>query len=80
MFAEKMIKNFSPLKSKIDVIQSYEIGVNSKRTDFSYDLVIISTFNNWGDLDTYIKHTEHQNAIKICSDIKKEKAVVDYEF
>ncbi len=78
--AKKMKETFSPLKSKIDVIQTYDIGINSKNTDFSYDLAITSTFNSWDDLENYIKHPEHQKAIKVCSDIKKEKAVVDYEF
>ena len=77
---ERMIKSFSPLKDKIGVVKSYEIGVNSKKTDFSYDIVITSEYESWEDLDTYIKHPYHQNAIKLNQDIKKEKAVVDYEF
>lgn len=77
--AKQMQEAFSPMKYKIDVVQSYEIGINSKRTEFSYDVVITSTYNNWSDLETYIKHPEHQKAIKTCIDIKKEKTVVDYE-
>ena len=78
--AEKMKVLFSPLKSKIEVVQSYEFGINSKKTDYSYDVVIISEYKTWEDLNTYIKHPEHQKAISFCKDIKKEKAVVDYEF
>ena len=78
--SKKMQDAFGSMKNKIDIVQSYEIGINSKITDFSYDVVITSTYNNWNDLETYIQHPEHQKAIKTCSDIKKEKAVVDYEF
>ena len=78
--AQKMKDAFGPMKSKIDVVQSYEIGINSKSTGFSFDIVITSTFKNWEDLEKYIQHPEHQKAIKMCSDIQKEKAVVDYEF
>ncbi len=78
--AKKIKSVFCPLKSKIDIVKSYEIGINYKKTDFSYDVVIISEYKSWDDLDIYIKHPEHQKAIKICSKIKKEKAIVDYEY
>jgi hypothetical protein len=77
---KRMQSAFGNLKSKIDIIKSYIIGVNSKQTDFSNDLVITSEYDTWDDLDYYLKHPEHQNAINLCKDIKKEKAVVDYEF
>lgn len=78
--AEKMKIAFSPLKSEIEIVQSYEFGINSRKTDYSYDVIIISEYKTWKDLDTYIKHPEHQKAIILCKDITKEKAVVDYEF
>ena len=78
--AQKMKDAFGPMKSKIDVVQSYEIGINLKSTGFSFDVVIASTYKSWEDFETYIQHPEHKNAIKMCSDIQKEKAVVDYEF
>ncbi len=77
---EKMKSAFSPMKSKIDVVQSYEIGINMKNTDFSYDFVITSEYKSWEDLEIYIHHPEHQKAIEICKYIEKEKAVVDYEY
>jgi len=78
--ANKMKVAFSPLRNIINVVESYEIVFNSKKTAFSYDLAIISEYNNWEDLETYLNHPEHIKAIKLCSDIQKEKAVLDYEF
>jgi hypothetical protein len=78
--AEKMKSTFSPIKSLIKVVKSYDIKINMKQTYFSYDLVIISEFDSWEDLDAYINHPEHLNAIEICGYINKEKAVIDYEF
>ena len=78
--AEKMKLTFGPLRTLIKVVKSYDIILNMKKTDFSYDLVIMSEYRSWKDLDTYIKHPEHQKAIAICNDIKKEKAILDYEF
>lgn len=76
----KIKSTFMPLRNIIPVIKSYEVAINSKETAFSYDLAIISEYNTWQDLETYIQHPEHQNAIEICKGIKKEKAVIDYEF
>jgi hypothetical protein len=77
---KRMLSSFGNLKSKIDVVKSYEIGINSKETDFSYDLVIVSEYNSWEDLDFYLKHPAHKKAISECKDIKKDKSVIDYEF
>ncbi len=77
---EKTKTTFGSLKSRIDVIQSYEIGTNLKHTNLSYDLVIISEYKSWDDLNTYINHIEHKKAISICADIKKDKAIIDYEY
>ena len=76
----QMKTSFLPLKNSIDVVKSYEIAINQKKTEFSYDLALISEFNCWSDLEKYIHHPEHQKAIEACKNIKKEKAVIDYEF
>lgn len=77
---KKMQSSFSPLRSKIEFVKSYEIRVNSKKTNFSYDIVIISKYKSWNDLEAYINHPEHKKAIKACANISKEKAIVDYEY
>lgn len=76
----RMKAAFSPLRNIINVVESYEVAINEKKTDFSYDVAIISEYISWENLEIYIKHPEHQKAIKTCKDIKKDKAVVDYEF
>lgn len=78
--ANKIKATFAPLRNTINVVESYEIAINSRKTEYSYDVAIISEFNTWNDLDIYIEHPEHKNAILICKDIKKNKAIVDYEF
>jgi len=77
---QRMKTAFSPLRNIINVVESYEVAINQKITDFSYDLALISDYNSWDDLETYIKHPEHQKAIELCKDIQKEKAVIDYEY
>ena len=78
--ANRLKAAFAPLRNIINVVESYEVAINEKSTDFSYDVAIISEYNTWNDLETYLNHPEHQKAISSCKDIKKEKAVLDYEF
>jgi len=77
---DKIKSAFMPLRNIINVVESYEIAINKRDTEFSYDIAIISEYITWNDLETYLKHPEHQKAIEICKDIKKDKAVIDYEF
>lgn len=76
----KIKTTFAPLRNTINVVESYEVAINLRKTEYSYDVAIISEFNTWNDLETYINHPEHQKAIDSCKDIKKDKAIVDYEF
>ncbi len=78
--ALQMQNIFGDLKNKIECIHSYEVGINLRNTPFSYDVVINSEFATWEDLENYVKHPEHQKAIALNASIKKEKAIVDYEF
>ncbi|HAF30608.1 MAG TPA: stress responsive protein [Bacteroidales bacterium] len=78
--AERIKASFGQLQKSIPVVKSYEIAVNSRKTEFSYDVAIISEYTNWDDLKIYLNHPEHQKAIGLCKDIQKEKAVIDYEF
>lgn len=77
--ALKMKSVFEKLIEKIDVIRSYEVGINKGDSDSAYDLVINSSFDTWSDLDEYINHPAHQEAIRLNKNIQKVKAVVDYE-
>jgi len=76
----KIKSTFAPLRNIINVVESYEIAINARETEFSYDIALISEFTNWENLEKYIEHPEHKKAIQTCTDIKKVKAVIDYEF
>lgn len=77
--ALQMKEIFGSLKNKINEIQFYEVGINTGKSAFAYDVVINSEFKSWEDLEKYVIHPEHQDAIMKNKMIKKEKAVVDYE-
>lgn len=68
------------LKAKIDWIVNLEVGINYSTRHVAFDLALISDFKNNEDLEKYISHPEHQKLLDILDKIKKEVAVVDYEY
>ena len=87
-FAEGGTKNENGIKvkelletlpSKIDLIREYEIGLNQRLSERSFDVVLTSAFDSWDDLDTYINHHEHKKAVEFVSKVREDTKVVDYE-
>jgi len=77
---EIMHKIFSVLPDKLPYITAYKTGRNICIDGNSCDFVIDSLFNSRADLRAYQESPEHAEAIMHASAIRKEKAVVDYEY
>jgi hypothetical protein len=67
------------LPSRIDVIRSLEVGVNLKESARAFDIVLVSTFNNLEDLETYRVHPAHLEVVDYIGRIREQTASVDYE-
>ena len=68
------------LKNKIPQIQSIEVGINSdKASPDNYDVVLITEFKNFEDLETYQKHPDHQSFVDFVTPLRSNKVAVDYE-
>ncbi len=68
------------LNGKIEELKYLEVGVNYELNSKSYDLVLISHFTTIEDLDKYRVHPEHKKVLARFSELRLERAVVDYEF
>lgn len=68
------------LKDKIGEAKYIEVGVNYELNAKSYDLALISHFENINDLDTYLFHPEHQKISKRLGETTVSRAAVDFEF
>jgi hypothetical protein len=74
--AEKLLA----LKEKIDVIRYIEVGINdSKASQDNFDMVLITEFESFIDLDLYQKHPEHVKASEFIKKIRDTRACVDFE-
>lgn len=72
-------KRLEALPAKIDVIRSLEVGMNVKESERAFDVVLVSTFDNLEDLETYRVHPVHQEFVEYVSQIREKAASVDYE-
>ena len=67
------------LKDKIPNVAYLEIGTNFNADSSSFDMVLIATFESNEDLMIYQNHPEHVKVAKFIQDVRKERAVVDYD-
>jgi hypothetical protein len=77
----KTIKNkLESLNGVIPEIKYIEVGVNSEKFENNYDVVLISEFDSFEDLDIYQKHPEHVKVGKFVKSVAEIRTAVDYEF
>lgn len=67
------------LPPKIEVIRSYQVGIDMVRNERSWDLAVVSTFDSLEDLQTYQTHPDHVEAGGFVKARAASSAAVDYE-
>jgi hypothetical protein len=77
--AGELNRIFAPL-SEIEPVREFKTGINFSPAPHAWDFVIDSVFDSREKLEEYQVSFEHQDAIRRASFIKKEKAVVDYQY
>ncbi len=70
---------FEALASRIPEIKSLEIGLNTIHSGSSYDIVLVSDFENLESLRAYQSHPEHIKVVDFLDRVQNSKVVVDYE-
>jgi hypothetical protein len=68
------------LPSKIKEIKSYEVGVNINPNPLAYEIVLISEFDNFNDLNIYREHPEHVKVLELIGKYKDNSVFNDYIF
>lgn len=67
------------LQGKIPQLRHLEVGVDVIRSERSYDLALVSKFDNLDDLQAYQVHPDHQEVVKFLGQVKESIVAVDYE-
>ena len=68
------------LKEKIREVRYMEVGVNHELYAKSFDIALISHFDNQEDLEKYRVHPEHQKVVDKIKETTSDRAAVDYNF
>jgi hypothetical protein len=66
------------LPSKIKEIKNYEVGVNINPNPAAYEIVLISEFENFNDLNIYREHPEHIKVLELIGKYKDNSVFNDY--
>lgn len=66
------------LPSKIETLRSMEVGIDISRSERSFDMVLISHFDDQAGLDVYAPHSAHQEVVSVIKEVTTLSKVVDY--
>ncbi len=79
-------ENIKLVKSELDAlpvvipqIVDYEVGINSIESDAAFDIVLISSFKSWEDLETYKNNPVHVEVADLVAKVRDKRAVVDFQ-
>jgi hypothetical protein len=62
-------------------IHSLEVGLKEALSPLdNQDVVLVSEFKTWADLQAYVVHPEHQKVGAFIKAVASSRAAVDYEF
>lgn len=75
----KIKQGLEMLPGKIPEIKNYRVGVNEVKSERAADLLLISGFDSWADLDKYRTHPEHLKIADLIKKLVSESRVVDFE-
>jgi hypothetical protein len=76
---EKVVNALKTLEANIDILRSAEIGINFTNSDRSYDIILITKFDNRDALNAYGPHPKHLPVVEIVRSYCSGSVVVDYE-
>ncbi len=77
--AGEMKRRLESLPTVIPQIQDYEVGINIGESAAAMDIVLISTFRNTEDFETYRQHPAHQEILEFIRSVQSMARVVDYQ-
>jgi hypothetical protein len=66
------------LPSKIESLKKMEVGIDISKSERSFDMVLISHFENQEGLDSYAPHPAHQEVVSVIKEVTMLSKVVDY--
>lgn len=76
---DKAITALNSLKNGIETLRFIEIGSDYYGSERSYDIILVTHFDNNEGLETYRHHKNHLPVIKTMRELCSSSITVDYE-
>lgn len=77
---QEALERLEKLKN-IDLIKRFEVVTNDKEApENNYDLSLIFDFDNMEDLDAYQKDPLHLEFARFITEVRQNRACIDYRF
>ena len=76
---EKAINSLNSLKIGIETLRFIEVGTDYYGSERSYDIILVTHFDNNEGLETYRHHKNHIPVIKTMRELCSSSISVDYE-
>ena len=75
---EHVVSTLRGLEGKIDTLKFLEVGVDFKKSERSYDIVLTTHFDHQEGLAEYTVHPSHLPVIDTMRKLCSSSVVVDY--
>jgi len=77
--ANEVLKKLDELPGAIGLIRRYKAGIDVRKLNWSYDIVLEMDFDTIADIDAYTIHPVHQDFIAFNKDYSAAKVCIDFE-
>lgn len=75
----RILKGLRGLQDRIEVIREWDVGYDVVKSERSYDLALVATFDDLDALEEYRVHPAHQEVVAIIHAVEATTVVVDFE-
>jgi len=76
---KRAMQSLKSLEGNIETLKTIEIGSDFLESERSYDIVLITQFDNPEGLKIYAQHENHLPVVKIMQSLCTSSVAVDYE-
>ncbi len=77
---DAIVAGLNGLPALIPEIRSFQVGQDVLRSERSYDLALVSDFDDLEALGRYQVHPEHQKVVTLVKQAASSVVAVDYEY
>ena len=76
----QLVKNFYTMKGKVEGMLDLESGADILKSERSYDLALITTFDSMESFNAYQTHPLHVPIRKRMHEVRSASVACDFEF